>query len=119
MSYLDTTKYIYNMKIAVLDKNGNIITLNFGLLNEIKSHLCKTNTHVIEINNKSNSIDVKWDKLKMNHVADYLCGDLYSKPSCMIDEIIFEHTMKTVKQIEQTYNNKYQIMFYISKIVTR
>ena len=107
------------MKIAVLDTNKHLITLNFELLNEIKLYLCKINTHTIEYNNQSTSIDVKWDKVKMNYVTDYLCGDLYSKPSCMIDEIIFEHTMKTVNQIEQTYNNKYQIVFYLSKIMTR
>ena len=119
MNYLDNTKYIYNMKIAVLDKSGNIITLNFALLNEIKKHLCKINTHVIESNNQPTSIEVKWDKFNMNHVAHYLCGDLYSKPSCTDDKIIFEHTYKTVKQIEQLYKNEYQIVFYLSRIMNR
>ena len=115
MNSLNNVKYTYNMKIAVLDKNENIITLNFALLNEIKSHLCKINTHVIEYK----SVEVKWDKFNMNHVTHYLCGDLYSNPSCTDDEIIFEHTTKTVKQIEQLYKNEYQIVFYLSRIMNR
>lgn len=115
MNYLNNIKYTYNMKIAVLNKNKDIVTLNFALLHEIKSHLCKVNTHVIE----STSIEVKWDKLKMNYVTDYLCGDLYSNPSCTDDNLIFEHTTKTVKQIEQLYKNEYQIVFCLSKIMSR
>lgn len=108
---------MYNMKIVVLDKNKDIITLQFELLNEIKSYFCKPNTHIIEYNNESISIDVKWDKYKMNYITNYLCGDLYSNPSCN-DELIFKHTTKTMQSIEHIYK-EYKIIFYISKIISR
>jgi len=111
--------YTYNMKIAVLDKSENIVTLNIQLWNEIKSHLCKLNTHIIEYNKQPISVDVMWHKLRMNHVSHYLCGDLFSKPSCEIDAVIFEHTVKTIQRIEEKYKHEYKIVFYISRIITR
>ena len=104
--------YSHNLKIILLDKNNNIIE-DINILDEIKNILCQSNTNVLEWNNKQEKFTIKWDKKILSKMEKYCMGDLFSYPAYEIDSIIVNHVQQTISKIDSKYN----IKFYISRII--
>lgn len=106
--------YTHNLKIILVDTNGNIVSDN-DFLDEIKNILCQLNTKKIQWNNTILDVTIKWHRKELNNMEKQLMGDLYSNPAYSFDSIIVNHT----KQIISSINNKsnYSINFYISKLI--
>ncbi len=106
--------YTHNLKIILVDSNGNII-LDNDFLNEIKNTLCQLNTKEVQWNNKNVDATIEWNRKELNDIDKQFMGDLFSNPIYNFDSIIVNHT----KQIISSINNKsnYNIKFYISKLI--
>jgi hypothetical protein len=106
--------YTHNLKIILVDTNGNIVSDN-DFLEEIKNTLCQLNTKKIQWNSKNIDVTIQWHRKELNNIEKQFMGDLYSSPIYNFDSIIVNHT----KQIISNVNNKsnYNIKFYISKLI--
>ncbi len=106
--------YTHNLKIILVDTNGNIVSDN-DFLDEIKNTLCQLNTKKIQWNSKNIDVTIQWHRKELNNIEKQFMGDLYSSPIYNFDSIIVNHT----KQIISNINNKsnYNIKFYISKLI--
>ena len=106
--------YTHNLKIILVDTNGNIVSDN-DFLDEIKNTLCQLNTTKIQWNSTNLDVTIKWHRKELNNIEKQFMGDLYSNPAYNFDSIIVNHT----KQIISSINNKsnYNIKFYISKLI--
>ena len=106
--------YTHNLKIILVDTNGNIVSDN-DFLDEIKNTLCQLNTTTVKWNNKNLDVTIQWHRKELNNIEKQFMGDLYSNPIYNFDSIIVNHT----KQIISNVNNKsnYNIKFYISKLI--
>jgi hypothetical protein len=103
--------YTHNIKIILLDNYKIIEDIN--TLNEIKSILCKNNTHVLDWEGTPKNFTIKWDKIGLSNINQILMGDLFSNPIYEFDSIILQHTQETISKI----SCKYLIKFYISRIL--
>ena len=106
--------YTHNLKIILVDTNGNIVSDN-DFLDEIKNTLCQLNTKKNQWNSTNLDVTIKWHRKELNNIEKQFMGDLYSNPAYNFDSIIVNHT----KQIISSINNKsnYNIKFYISKLI--
>lgn len=106
--------YTHNLKIILVDTNGNIVSDN-DFLDEIKNTLCQLNTKKNQWNRTNLNVTIKWNRKELNNIENQFMGDLYSNPAYNFDSIIVNHT----KQIISSINNKsnYNIKFYIYKII--
>jgi len=85
----------------------------------IKDELCVVpiEQHITHpISYSSLTAVVKWSPPPTNYLAIADC--LFSLPSIYSDSVILAHTKLTIKQIEQKYQKKYnmlKIIFFLSK----
>ena len=96
-------EYTHNLKIILIDSNGNII-LDNDFLDEIKNTLCQLNTKKVQWNNKNTDITIKWDRKELNNIEKQFMGDLYSNPMYSVDSIIVNHTNQIISNINNTSN---------------
>lgn len=106
--------YTHNLKIILVDTNGNII-LDNDFLDEIKNALCQLNTKKVKWNNKNTDITIKWERKELNNIEKQFMGDLYSIPMYSVDSIIVNHTNQIISNINNRSN--YNIKFYISRVI--
>lgn len=106
--------YTHNLKIILVDTNGNIVSDN-DFLDEIKNALCQLNTKKVKWNNKNLDVTIKWDRKGLNNIEKQFMGDLYSNPIYSVDSIIVNHTNQIISNINNKSN--YNIKFYISKLI--
>jgi hypothetical protein len=106
--------YTHNLKIILVDSNGNII-LDNDFLDEIKDTLCKLNTTKVQWHNKNTDITISWHRKELNNIEKQLMGDLYSNPMYNSDSIIVNHTTQIISNINNKSN--YNIRFYISRLI--
>ena len=106
--------YTHNLKIILIDTNGNIVSDN-NFLNEIKNTLCQLNTQTIQWNSTPLDVKIKWHRKELNDIEKQFMGDLDSNPAYNVDSIIVNHTMNIISSINNKSN--YNIKFYISKII--
>ncbi len=106
--------YTHNLKIILVDTNGNII-LDNDFLDEIKNTLCQLNTTKVRWNNQNVNISIKWERKELNNIEKQFMGDLYSNPPYNLDSIIVNHTNQIISSINNKSN--YNIKFYISKLI--
>ena len=107
-------EYTHNLKIILIDSNGNIVSDN-DFLDQIKNTLCLLNTKNLKWNNKNTDITIKWDRKELNNIEKQFMGDLYSNPMYSVDSIIVNHTNQIISNINNTSN--YNIKFYISRVI--
>lgn len=106
--------YTHNLKIILIDTNGNIVSDN-EFLDEIKNTLCQLNTQKIQWNSKNLDVTIKWHRKELNNIEKQFMGDLYSNPAYDVDSIIVNHTTHIISSINNKSN--YNIKFYISKLI--
>ncbi len=106
--------YTHNLKIILVDTDGNII-LDNDFLDEIKNTLCQLNTTKVRWNNQNVNISIKWERKELNNIEKQFMGDLYSNPPYNLDSIIVNHTNQIISSINNKSN--YNIKFYISKLI--
>ena len=106
--------YTHNLKIILIDTNGNIVSDN-NFLNEIKNTLCQLNTQKIQWNSTPLDVKIKWHRKELNDIEKQFMGDLYSNPAYNLDSIIVNHTTHIISSINNKSN--YNIKFYISKLI--
>lgn len=104
--------YSHNLKILLLDDDGNFIE-DKEFLDTIKNKLCKTNTIKLEWSGKLMDISIKWDRKLLTKVNAYFMGDLFSEPIYEQDSIIASHVEKIISSINT--DKKYNIEFYIHR----
>jgi len=110
--------YTHNLKIILIDNNENIVE-NDDLLKNIKEKLKETYTQSIYTQPSAIpwNITIKWELHKLTKIQSYFMGDLFAHPVYDFDSIIYEHTEKTLKQIEKELNiNDCKIKFHISRM---
>ena len=105
--------YTHNLKIILLDNNGNIV-LDNDFLDEIKNTLCRLNTKHIQWNNQNIEIMIQWNKKELNNIEKQFQGDLFAIPLYQ-DRVIYNHTTQVISSINNKSN--YDIKFYISRLI--
>lgn len=105
-------EYTHNLQVLLFDNNDNIIEDN-DFLDEIKNILCQNITNVMEWNGKLESFTIKWNKKELNKIDKHFVGDLFSSPAYDSDRIILNHVQKIITNI----NCKYNIKFYLSRLI--
>ena len=116
-------KFTHNMKVLVIDSEENIVE-DEELLHLIKEKLSEPYTQMITIPNISHQwkVTVNWEFKPLSKLQSYFMGDLFACPSYSFENLIYEHTEKTLKQIEVQLKNEGlcniqdRIRFYISKM---
>jgi hypothetical protein len=106
--------YTHNLKIILVDTNGNIVT-DSDFLDEIKNTLCQPNIQKVQWNSKNIDVTIQWHRTQLNNIEKQFMGDLYSSPIYNFDSIIVNHTKQIISNINNKYN--YNIKFYISKLI--
>ena len=106
--------YTHNLKIILVDSNGNIVTHN-DFLDEIKNALCQLNTTTMQWNNKNIDVTIQWHRKALNHIEQEFVGDLFSYPMYNSDSALVNHTKQFISNINNTSN--LDIKFYISKLI--
>lgn len=106
--------YTHNLKIILVDSNGNIISDN-DFLDEIKNTLCQVNTTKVKWNGKNIDTTIQWRRKELNNIEKQFMGDLYSNSAYNFDSIILNHTSQIISKINNTTN--YNIKFYISRVI--
>jgi hypothetical protein len=106
--------YTHNLKIIMIDSDGNIV-LDNEILDEIKKVLCQSNTKKIQWNGQNIDVIIKWHRIELNNIQIQFMGDLFTTPIYDFDSIIVNHT----NQVISNYNNKhnYNIKFHISRVI--
>lgn len=69
--------YTHNVKIILVDKNGNIV-LDNDFLDEIKNTLCQLNTKFIQWNNQNIKLMIQWNKKELNNIEKQFMNDLHN-----------------------------------------
>ena len=116
-------KFTHNMKILVIDAEDNIVE-DEELLCIIKEKLQEPFTQLIMIPpiNHQWKVTVKWQWKTITKLQSYFMGDLFACPSFSFDNLIYEHTEKTLKEIEVEMKTEglcdinHRIRFHISKM---
>jgi len=116
-------KFTHNMKILVIDPEENIVE-DEELLDLIKEKLREPYTQIITIPNISHQwkVTVFWEFKRLTKLQSYFMGDLFACPSYSFENLIYEHTEKTLREIELELKNKglcniqHRIRFHISKM---
>ena len=116
-------KFTHNMKVLVIDSEENMVE-DEELLYIIKEKLSEPYTQMITIPNISHQwkVTVNWEFKPLSKLQSYFMGDLFACPSYSFENLIYEHTEKTLKQIEVQLKNEGlcniqdRIRFYISKM---
>lgn len=103
--------YSHNLKIILVDINGNIVS-DDEFLDEIKNALCQSNTKKVLWNGQNVEVIIKWHRKELNNIQKQFMGDLFTAPIYDSDSIIVNHT----NQIISSYNS-YNIKFYISRVI--
>ena len=106
--------YTHNLKIILVDTDGNIVSDN-DFLDEIKNTLCQLNTKKVQWNSKNLDVTIKWHRKELNNIEKQFMGDLYLNPAYDSDIIIVNHTKQIISNINNTSN--YNIKFYISRLI--
>ena len=106
--------YTHNLKIIMVDSDGNIV-LDNEILDEIKNALCQTNTKQIQWNGKKIDIILQWRRKELNKIQQQFMGDLFANPMYDSDSIIVNHTNQIISNINNKSN--YNIKFYISRLI--
>jgi predicted metal-dependent hydrolase len=106
--------YTHNLKIILVDRNGNII-LDNEFLDEIKNTLCQLNTKKLQWNSQNIDITIEWHKKELDNIEKQFMGDLFSNPIYEHDSIIVNHTTQVISNINNKSN--YEIKFYIYRLV--
>jgi len=106
--------YTHNLKIILVDSNGNIISDN-DFLDEIKNTLCQANTTKVKWNGKNIDTTIQWRRKELNNIEKQFMGDLFSNSAYNFDSIILNHTSQIISKINNTTN--YNIKFYISRVI--
>ena len=106
--------YTHNLKIILIDTNGNIVSDN-DFLNEIKNALCQLNTKDIKWNMTNMKITIQWHRKELNNIEKQFMGDLFINPIYEHDSIIVNHTTQIISDINNKFN--YDIKFYIFRLI--
>ncbi len=106
--------YTHNLKIILVDGDGNII-LDNEFLDEIKNTLCRLNTKKVKWNGENIDIPIKWHRKELNNIGKQFMGDLYSNPAYNFDSIIVNHANQVISNIDNKSNCN--IIFYISRVI--
>ena len=116
-------KFTHNMKVLLIDEEDNIVE-DAELLYIIKEKLNQPNTQMIMISpiNHQWKVTVNWEYKNISKLQSYFMGDLFACPSHSFDNLIYEHTEKTMKEIEVELKTEglcdinHKIRFHISKM---
>ena len=116
-------KFTHNMKVLVIDSEENMVE-DEELLYIIKEKLSEPYTQMITIPNISHQwkVTVNWEFKPLSKLQSYFMGDLFACPSYSFENLIYEHTEKTLKQIEVELKTNglcelhHRIRFHISKM---
>ena len=104
--------YTHNLKIIMIDNDGNIV-LDNEILDEIKNALCQTNTKKVYWNGQNIDIILQWHRKELNNIQKQFMGDLFTTPIYDFDSIIVNH----VSQIISSAKHNYNIKFHMSRII--
>ena len=105
--------YTHNLKIILVDNNGNIV-LDNDFINEIKNTLCKANTLPVQWNGEIIDVSIKWHKINLNHFNSHLFGDFFAFPAFNSEFIIFNHTFNVISNFKK---HGFTVKFNISKLL--
>ena len=106
-------KFTHNLKILIIDTNDDIVE-DTELLNKIKEKLTNSYTHSIFTPPNTQHpwvITVKWELQSLTKIQSHFMGDLFSQPSYSLDSVIYEHTEKTLKQLEKEFKECRVILY--------
>jgi hypothetical protein len=106
--------YTHNLKIILINMNGNIVLGN-EWVDEIKNALCRSNTKEVQWNGQNLDVIIKWHRKELNNIEKQFMGDLFTNSIYDSDSIIVNHTNQIIKSINKKYN--YDIKFYISRVI--
>lgn len=111
------SRYTHNLKILIVDENDEVINDNECLI-KIKEKLQNSYTHKIDTQSviKIPSITLHWDLHSLSKIQSYFMGDLFACPTFDYDTILYSHTEKTLKIIENELGMKHKIKFHISRM---
>ena len=115
-----TERYTHTLKFCIINPEGNIVPdVDIEILKLVYSKLNELQTHVIIFQNRAQYVSVSWDKIHVSQLAFLFMGDLFTQSPYEFDDILYEHTHKTVDLIEKLISHTpYKINFYISRLPT-
>jgi len=111
-------KYTHNLKILIIDSNNDIVE-DPELLSKIKEKLAEPYTHSLFTPPNTQHpwvITIKWELQPLTKLQSHFMGDLFSQPNYSLDSVIYEHTEKTLKQLEKEFKISNKIRFHISRM---
>jgi hypothetical protein len=112
------SKFTHNLKILIIDSKDEIVE-DEELLTKIKERLADSYTHSIFTPPNTQHpwvITVKWELHPLTKLQSHFMGDLFSQPNYSLDSVIYEHTEKTLKQLEKEFKMSNKIRFHISRM---
>ena len=120
---MERMKFTHNMKILLIDAENNMVE-DDELLCIIKEKLQHPFTQTIMIPpiNHPWKVILKWEWKTLTKLQSYFMGDLFACAFHSFDNITYQHTEKTLKEIEVELKNKglchinHRIRFHISKM---
>jgi len=106
--------YTHNLKIVLVDSNGNIV-VDDEYLDEVKQTLCQLTTKKVHWNRQNVEITMKWHRKELTPIEQQFMGDLFSSPIYSLDGIILDHTRQIISSINP--DPRYRILFHISRLI--
>lgn len=107
-------KYTHNLKMLLIDTDGNIILEN-EFLDNIKNTLCQSHTKQVVWNNTNLDVTINWHRKQLNDFEKHLMGDLFCNSIYDFDSVIINHAIKVISSIPNQSN--YKIKIYMSRII--
>ena len=104
--------FTHNLKILLFDDSNNVVN-DEEELTRIKNILNQNNIHTYTWNNKIDNCSIKWFIKDLNDIEKNFMGDLFYFSIFKYDNIILQHTIKTISSITCIYN----IKFSLTKII--
>ncbi len=101
--------FTHNLKILLFDANNNIVE-DENELTRVKNILNQNNIHTYTWNNKTDYCSIKWIFKELNDIDKHFIGDLFYFSIFKYDNIILQHTNKTISSIISPYNIKFSLI---------
>lgn len=108
----------HHLHIRLLDIHENKFVEDEPVISHIKNYLSMPHTHLLLVHNQRIACTIEWKKIELNEIDRFFMGDMVCHPLYRSDELIYEHTLYSIGNIEKIYTN-YKIYFHLSIPILR
>jgi len=111
--------HTHHLHIRLLDIHENKFVEDDTAISHIKNYLSMPHTHLLLVDDHQRvACTIEWKKIERNAIDHFFMGDMVCHPLYRSDDLVYEHTLHSIGNIQKIYTN-YKIYFHLSIPILR